>query len=260
MSAWWLSTSTASVTNTYITATSNGTGTILPYTSASQLQLAQAQYQQGLTQLQAQGIGPPPIGGNYPYGASVAPVLDRIFKVQDGQACDIQLPDGSVIYVDDAGSYTIDDKNAKVVYRANRARDFNKFINVSDRIEEFFEFCGEQDVAAAEMMELPMKLFVGWLVLKAAEADMEEPPADIKLIPYFQQRVAPPRCRSCGRFILHEQKKANLEFCNAVCFERKLLTLQPRALPPPTVPLVCEQIVCEPEPSPSEVQEELLAA
>lgn len=171
-------------------------------------------------------------------------ILSKIFKVQAGMACEIQLPDGSKIKVDDNGSYVIDDKDAKVVYRANRARDFNKFINVSDRIEEFFEFCGQQEVEADEMMELPMKLFVGWLVLKAAEADMEEPP-DIKLIPDLHKRTANPRCRSCGRFIRYAQKKANMEFCNAVCFDKKLVEFNAPTLPP------LQALAALPAPSPS---------
>ena len=189
------------------------------------------------------GIGVTPSGLGTPGVAST--ILERIFKVREDEACDIQLPDGSTIRVDSDGSYVVDDKDAKVVYRANRARDFNKFINVSDRIEEFFEFCGEQDVQAHEMMELPMKLFVGWLVLKAAETDKEEPPDNIKLIPDLRQRTGIPRCRSCARFIPFEMKKANMEFCDAVCFSRKLTTihgktnptlpsLQTTALPPST--------------------------
>jgi hypothetical protein len=85
------------------------------------------------------------------------------------------------------------------------------------------------------MMELPMKLFVGWLVVKAAEADQEDPPESIKLIPDLRQRSGAPRCRSCGRFLSYTLKKSNMDFCSAVCFDKTLQTLQPKRLPPPNV-------------------------
>lgn len=183
--------------------------------------------------------------------------VGKVLKVQQGDACEIQLPDGTTIHVSDTGSFQIDDKNAKVVYKANRARDFNRFINVSDRIEEFFDFCGEQKLEADEMMELPMKLFIGWLVLKAAEADKEAPPDNIKLIPDLRARAAAPRCRQCQRFIPYVQKRGGMEFCDAVCYDNKLRALKPKALPKPDASQICDPFLCEPTPGRSAVLQEV---
>lgn len=139
-------------------------------------------------------------------------------KVADGYSSTIELPDGTIIDVKADGSYTIQDKDAKVVYRAARMRDFNPFINVSDRLEEFIEFCGKQGVKQGEMLELPINLFIGWLVISAAKHD-QEPEPDIKLLPDLRKHSFP-RCIGCGRFIPHTHKIKKLEFCAPVCFDK----------------------------------------
>lgn len=139
-------------------------------------------------------------------------------RVNDGDEAHISLPDGSIIHVDKDGSFTIDDSKSKVIYRANRMRDFNAFINVSDRLEEFIAFCGQHGVRRGEMMELPLHLFIGWLVIQAAKAD-KEPEPDIKLLPDLRKRVTP-RCPSCGRFTLAEMRARRIEFCAPACFDR----------------------------------------
>ena len=139
-------------------------------------------------------------------------------KVVDGCSSTIELPDGTIIDIKADGSYTIQDKDAKVVYRASRLRDFNPFINVSDRLEEFIEFCGKQGVKQGEMLELPINLFIGWLVISAAKHD-REPEPDIKLLPDLRKHSFP-RCIGCGRFIPHTHKIKKLEFCAPVCFDR----------------------------------------
>lgn len=139
-------------------------------------------------------------------------------KVSDGQACKIELPDGTIIDVAADGSFKIEDRDAKVIYRASRLRDFNPFINVSDRLEEFIEFCGKQGIRQGEMLELPINLFIGWLVLQAAKAD-KEPEPSIPLLPDLRKRTAP-RCPNCGRFTLSDMRAKRIEFCAPQCFER----------------------------------------
>lgn len=139
-------------------------------------------------------------------------------SVADGETATIKMPDGSVIDVQKDGSFTIDDKDSKVIYRANRIRDFNPFINVSDRMEDFIAFCNEHGVRQGELLELPLKLFIGWLVIKAAEAD-HEPAPDVKLLPDLRQRRQP-RCPSCGRFTRIAMRAKRIEFCAPACFSR----------------------------------------
>lgn len=156
-------------------------------------------------------------------------------KISDGVDSTIELPDGTIINVKADGSYSIQDKDAKVVYRAARMRDFNPFINVSDRLEEFIDFCGKQGVKQGEMLELPINLFIGWLVIQAAKAD-KEPEPDIQLLPDLR-KCKTPRCPSCGRFTLSNMRAKKLEFCAPDCFERYYNKMVPVCS---SVPLLCE--------------------
>jgi hypothetical protein len=98
----------------------------------------------------------------------------RNLQIADGQECKIELPDGTVIDVKSDGSYSILDDDAKIIYRANRIREFNKFVNASDLLEKFIEYCGDQGVVKEQMMDQPLRNFIGWLMTEAALADGEE--------------------------------------------------------------------------------------
>lgn len=111
-------------------------------------------------------VYPPDSDDDYP--ADYGPI-----KIRDGQEARIELPDGSVIEVADDGSYVINDRDAKVTYRANRVLDFNSFINASDKLETFIKFCGEIGVRQGEMLDLQIRHFIAWLVVEAAKADGE---------------------------------------------------------------------------------------
>ena len=139
------------------------------------------------------------------------------FEVKDGEACVIKLPDDTVIDVKSDGSFDIQDKNAKVIYRANRVRNFNSFINASDKLEDFIKFCGQHGVRKEEMLQLPINLFIGWLILEAAKAD-KEPEPSIPLLPNLKKYVRP-RCK-CGRFISFDFVKKHIEFCGPLCFNK----------------------------------------
>ena len=86
----------------------------------------------------------------------------------------ISFPDGTVIDVKSDGSFQINDADAKVTYRANRVRDFNPYINASDKLEAFIKFCGEIGVSQGQVLDIPIKHFIGWLIVEAARADGED--------------------------------------------------------------------------------------
>lgn len=169
--------------------------------------------------------GPPQIGAPGVMGVNpgVASAVIDALRIHDGQECKITLPDNTIVDVKADGSYELIDKDAKVVYRAARVRDFNRFINVSDRIEEFIAFCGEQGVRADEMLNLPISLFIGWLVIEAAKAD-KEPEPDVKLLPDLR-RHSTARCVDCGRFISPALKQKRIEYCGPGCFERQFMAV-----------------------------------
>lgn len=148
------------------------------------------------------GIGTPATSGTamgYGHGATnslAAPSdmylewADVNIEVKDGQKRRIKLPDGTIIETQVDGSYTLTDTDAKVIYRANRVREFNRFINASDLMAQFVEFCGkEAGVGRGEFLDLPLKLFIGYLITEAAKADGEPEPKDIKLLPDLRDWV-----------------------------------------------------------------------
>jgi len=140
-------------------------------------------------------------------------------EIEDGEPCKIKLPDGGMLEVDADGSYRINDKDAKVIYRANRMRDFNSFINASDKLESFIKFCGELGVRQGEMLDIPVRHFIAWLVVEAARADGEE---TAEITPLLElSRYVKPRC-SCGRFIPRKLVARKITFCRPVCLEREL--------------------------------------
>lgn len=136
------------------------------------------------------------------------------YRPQDGKLCRIDLPDGAKINIRADGGYTIEDKQAKVVYRANRVREFNRYINASDLLEEFIRFAGAEGVRQGEFMRLPLKLFVAWLIVRAAEADGEPSPA-----PALAD-LRKPHCVACGRFISPLRVAKRVEVCGPVCLGR----------------------------------------
>lgn len=141
---------------------------------------------------------------------------DRI-KLNVGHARTITFPDGTIIDFAADGSFKIQDENAKVIYKAARCHDFNPFLNASDKLEEFIQFCGTVGIRQGDMLEIPIRSFVQWLVIEAAKADGDEPKALLELPNY-----SIPRCRSCGRFMSPQLKADRIEFCRAECLETKL--------------------------------------
>jgi hypothetical protein len=116
------------------------------------------------------------------------PYSPPVYKVQDQRPTKLSLPDGTVIDVKSDGSYVINDADAKVVYRASRVHDFNAYLNASDKLEDFIRYCGEQGVRQDEMLSIPVRHFVAWLVVEAALADGEEPPAALPDLRDFCQQ------------------------------------------------------------------------
>ena len=92
---------------------------------------------------------------------------------------------------------------------------FNRYVNASDLLEEFIRFLGDEGVRQAEVMGLPVELFVKWLIIKACEHDGEEPNVTLQLPAPKSQ----PRCLGCQRFLpagmpipIHDQRCAGFFF------------------------------------------------
>lgn len=86
---------------------------------------------------------------------------------------------------------------------------FNPYINASDLLEEFIRYAGSEGVRQGEVFDLPIELFIKWLIVKACEQDQEEPDVVVEL-PVRSQ----PRCLGCNRWMKRETK---LQLHGSVC-------------------------------------------
>lgn len=140
---------------------------------------------------------------------------DDLVIIPGLQARNFKLPDGGILRLDAMGNYKLDDSQAQVIYQASRNKAFNPYVNASDMLAKFIEFLGPLHVRRHEVSELPLKLFVNWLILAAASADGDTPPAGVIPITrkHLPNRVGP-RCPACGHFVV---KSLGYQYCNPTC-------------------------------------------
>lgn len=127
-----------------------------------------------------------------------------------------ELPDGAKLIMDDDGNYHIDDTDAKVIYQANRVRPFSPHINASDLVAEFITHVGTLGVRRADVLHLPLNLFIAWLIIEAAERDSDPIPPGIVPIrsdPAVHM-AARPRCLKCGRFVRRLHFRNRFPYCS----------------------------------------------
>ncbi len=143
-----------------------------------------------------------------------------IEKIKLGDELTLKLPDDAKLIVDRNGSYRIEDKNAQVTYKANRIREFNTFLNASDRVEDFIRYCAGFDITQREMVDLPLRLFIMWLITEAATADEVVPEIeDIKRLNLGIKKTLHPRCK-CGRFVSRKKAAQGFLFCNGAHYDK----------------------------------------
>jgi len=146
-------------------------------------------------------------------------VIDAVDRFLDG---DIQvrpnsrliLPDGHVIEVDANGNFTILDDDAIVTYKGNNVREFNKFINASDLLESFIGDLGVLGVKQDEVLNVPIEIFINWLIFKAAEQDGDDIPQDVPQLESSVTQHKHPKCLCCGKFIKKTLVEHKIHFCN----------------------------------------------
>lgn len=135
-----------------------------------------------------------------------------------------KMPNGSVCRIDDAGGFHIDDKNAKVLYRANRVYDFNPFLNASDMLEEYIRELAPHGIRQDQVLKIPIISFINWLIHKAMEKDNEPPPQDVPRLPSIAGRSYD-RCQLCGRFLRNAFARQRIYFCSPDHMSEKLRRL-----------------------------------
>lgn len=143
------------------------------------------------------------------------------------------MPDGSVIAVDELGNYKIEDSDAKVIYQANRVREFNPYVSASDLLEKFIREVGQLDgIDQGEILRLPIEPFINWLILQAAKRDgdsTKDLPSVEEALPKQLALPAPswyrPRCDVCKRFIKKTWADAKIAFCSPAHMQLRLAKL-----------------------------------
>ncbi len=135
----------------------------------------------------------------------------------------VELPDGAKLIFDN-GNYRIEDKDAQITYKANRHREFNKFLNASDLLEKFIDYLGSLKLTKDEVLQVPIETFIMWLIISAAEADKEDTPQQEVLMLEHKvdalKTVRKPRCKCCGQFIHQARKRKGIEFCSGLHMDR----------------------------------------
>jgi len=101
----------------------------------------------------------------------------------------VHLPDGSELLIDHQGNFKILDDDAKITYLGNRIREFNKYINASDLLEEFIRDLGSFGVRQGDVLGVPVEFFINWLIHKAAQQDGDPPPEDLVFVPTQKEDV-----------------------------------------------------------------------
>jgi hypothetical protein len=107
-------------------------------------------------------------------------------------------------------------------------REFNKYLNASDLLAAFGKYAQEvrRHLTMEEFMELPIHLFVQWLVIEAARFDQTPVPDGVPATVRFLHR-----CRDCGRFLPREYQRLGANFCSPAHMERALVKGRQLALP-----------------------------
>jgi hypothetical protein len=155
-------------------------------------------------------------------------LMMRADRMKLSTACKLELPDGTLVDVQADGSYQILDADAKIKYKGNPLREFNRYVNASDLLEEFVDFVASVGGINKEgFLGLPVELFIRWLVIRAAEADGDEAPEDemaLKahpaLLPAPTAAISYRNCKCCGRFVTRKKADHGMLFCNAEHFKK----------------------------------------
>jgi len=97
-------------------------------------------------------------------------------------------------------------------------RILNKYLNGSDLLEEFILDMKPMGIRQNEILQVPIELFINWMIMKSAEAEDAEIPA-LSQLPTKRRD----RCWECGQFVTLEQRKASMFFCSGAHFDRYAL-------------------------------------
>jgi hypothetical protein len=150
-------------------------------------------------------------------------LLPRRFEAKRGSEYRIDLGNGEYLEVDADGKVTHHAQSTRI-YEPCRRYEFNPFVNASDIMEEFVEFVAALGVRRQAFLELPLGLFVKYLILRSAEKDgddleelgvsPESLRADKALVASTKPLKWSGRCLRCGRYVKRERVSLGFAFCS----------------------------------------------
>lgn len=207
-----VTTSTYAVpTGTTSITIANATTTNTMYTQA----IVQAKHQLGVLQKRVRGI---PGGATTDWVEDTDEYIHRLYP-----GAKYHLADGTILDIDDNGNFEIIDKDAKVTYKANNVREFNKYLNASDVLEDFIKYLGSMGVTKKNLKDINIEMFILWLIITAAEKDdIEKPVAEVLKLEDMTKRMHYDRCTCCGRFLSKTKVQAGIKFCSGDHMDRYL--------------------------------------
>jgi hypothetical protein len=133
------------------------------------------------------------------------------------------LPDGSELVPDGKGGCQQVASDGTITYRPCYIRNFNRFLNASDLVDEFIRALGAAGMKQDQVLKVPLGPFIHWLIGKAAEADGDPVPADIPPVnnhPALAPFRLAPKCKLCGKFLPRRLAAGGMFFCNGRHMDR----------------------------------------
>ena len=120
--------------------------------------------------------------------------MPSTITLEKGYDFKVVCPDGTVVQTNERGEAFVVQPGANP---PRRRRDFeggpNQYLTASDLLGEFIEMLGQRGVLQGDILEIPVGLFVHWLVIEAAKAD-DEPVPDDSVLAFTQalSALSPP--------------------------------------------------------------------
>lgn len=134
------------------------------------------------------------------------------------------LPNGVQIKLHLDDSIEIDESNGTQLYKSSPTRNFNKYLNASDLLEDFVQYCAEEKMSRKDFSEIPISLFIYWLIVKAAEADGDDTSDVLPLLTTTVNNTKNHRhrCRCCGKFLSKRHLENQIHFCSTDHMQRHM--------------------------------------
>lgn len=159
------------------------------------------------------------LGGNMALYESLAFCHFRDIKIPSGAntKATFVLPNDVKIHLFPDDHVEIDESDGTQLYKTKPIREFNKYLNASDLLEEFIIYCGQQRLTRHEFSELPISLFIYWLIVRSAESDGD--PTD-EVVPLLtnavkERKLHRHRCKCCGKYLTKQYEDHGIGFCNS---------------------------------------------